>query len=46
MLGPNAISAGVAFRKSASAARAAARAASVSMLEGYCQWVFALWFKR
>ena len=46
MFAPNAISAGRPPRKSASAARAAASAASVSALVGYAQCVFALWWSR
>ena len=46
MLLPNAISDASAFRKSASADRAAAISASVSMLVGYAQSVFALWCSR
>jgi len=46
MLLPNAISAGSALRKSASAARADAISASVSALVGYAQSVFALWCRR
>jgi hypothetical protein len=44
MLAPNAISFGLAFKKSASTLRAKSMITSVSSLVGYAQWVLALWW--
>ena len=46
MLAPKTISSGSAASQSASAARAAPMAASVSRLVGYAQWVLALWWQE